>query len=291
MTVSPASNPSFIGQRYKAPSIGDSRHYVSQGCFSFAYVKLHFERLGAGEPVYMFLHGFLGSGDNWRTIAKNLHLTGTAYLIDARNHGRSPHAPTHRYPDLAADLIELLDSEGINAAHFLGHSMGGKAVMYLALHYPQRTRSLVVVDIAPKAYPGGHEEILEILMQVNLNFPRREDIERQIAERISDPGIRLFLMKNLARDEEGRFYWRLNLPVLVREYPYVVSAIDGTPYEGPTLFLRGERSGYILPTDEREIRRLFPKAQIQTIPSAGHWVHVDNPEAVLQALSRFWATI
>lgn len=160
--------------------------------------------------------------------------------------------------------------------------------MYLALHYPQRVRSLVVVDIAPKAYPGGHEGILEVLNQVDLSYPRREDIERQLAERIPNAGIRLFLMKNLARDEQGRFYWRPNLPVLTQEYPHVVSAVDGTPYEGPTLFLRGEHSAYILPNDEGEIRRLFPKAEILTIPAAGHWVHVDNPTAVQQAVSHFW---
>lgn len=251
-------------------------------------VKLHFERFGEGSPAYVFLHGFLGSGDNWRTPARALDLPGTYYLVDIRNHGRSPHAPTHRYPDIAADLIALMEAEHLPTAHFLGHSMGGKAAMYLALHHPQRVSSLVVVDIAPRSYAGGHEGILQALAQIDLNYTRREDIERQLGDSIPDPGIRLFLLKNLARDAKGRFFWRLNLPVLQREYSYVIAAIDGPPYTGPALFLRGELSAYIQDADVVAIQRLFPNARFETIPRAGHWVHVDNPEAVIEALRRFW---
>ncbi|MCS7152380.1 MAG: alpha/beta fold hydrolase [Bacteroidia bacterium] len=249
---------------------------------------LHFERLGSGEPAYVFLHGFLGSGDNWRTIAKSLSLSGSAYLVDARNHGRSPHAPTHRYPELAQDLIELLDAENIPSAHLLGHSMGGKVGMYAAMHFPDRVKSLVVVDIAPRAYSGGHEVILQALSQVDLRAARREEIEAQLAKFIPDAGVRLFLLKNLARDEKGNFFWRLNLPVLIQEYPHVIAAVEGPSYLGPVLFLRGELSPYIKASDIEEMTKLFPNASIETIPNAGHWVHVDNPSATLAALRRFW---
>lgn len=259
------------------------------GSVLFWPVRLHFERFGDGEPAYVFLHGFLGSGDNWRTPARALHLPGTFYLVDIRNHGRSPHASTHRYPDIASDLIGLLETEGLPAAHFLGHSMGGKAAMYLALHYPGQVSSLVVVDIAPRSYSGGHEAILDALAHIDLNRSRREEIEQQLSDSISEAGIRQFLLKNLARDAEGRFFWRLNLPVLRQEYEHVLAAVEGMPYMGPALFLRGELSGYIQDTDAAEIQRLFPHARIETIPRAGHWVHVDNPEAVIEALRRFWS--
>lgn len=257
--------------------------------FYLCHMRLHFERLGEGNPTYLFLHGFLGSGDNWRTIAKSLSLPGSAYLIDLRNHGRSPHASTHRYPEIVADVLELLDAEGIPKAHWLGHSMGGKAAMYAALHFPERVASLVVGDIAPRAYKGGHEAILSALQSVSLDATRREAIEAQLAQKIPDPSIRLFLLKNLARDAEGRFFWRLNLPVLIREYPHILVEIEGKPYLGPTLFLRGELSSYIaLPQDEISIRRLFPAASIYTVPRAGHWIHVDNPETIRQILRNFW---
>ncbi|MCX8112135.1 MAG: alpha/beta fold hydrolase [Bacteroidia bacterium] len=254
-------------------------------------MRLHFEKFGRGKPAYVFLHGFLGSGDNWRSVAKSLSLPGTYYLVDARNHGRSPHATTHRYSDLAGDLAEMLEAENWPAAHFLGHSMGGKAAMYLALHFPARVSSLVVVDIAPRAYVGGHEPLLEALHKVDLNVLRREEVEKQLAEYIADSGVRLFLLKGLARDEKGRFIWRFNLPVLQSEYVHVIAAVEGAPYRGPTLFVRGERSTYILAEDKPDIFRLFPKARIETVPQAGHWVHVDNPAYLISLLHEFWGSL
>ncbi|GIV23311.1 MAG: alpha/beta fold hydrolase [Bacteroidia bacterium] len=254
-------------------------------------VPLHFERWGNGLPAYIFLHGFLGNLDNWRTIARSLALPGRYYLIDARNHGRSPHTATHRYPDMAEDLIYLLDQEALPSAHVLGHSMGGKTAMYAALHFPERIASLIVVDIAPRAYAGGHEALLAALAQVNLQVQRREEIEAQLAHTIADPGIRQFLLKNLARQADGTFYWRINLPVLIRTYPFVGEAITGPAYKGPALFLRGERSTYIRAEDEAVIRSLFPRAELRVIPNAGHWVHVDNPAAVLSEIQRFWGAL
>ncbi|GIV25607.1 MAG: alpha/beta hydrolase [Bacteroidia bacterium] len=250
---------------------------------------LYYEKLGSGEPAFVFLHGLLGSLDNWRTVAKSLRLPGSRLLVDARNHGRSPHFPSHTYPEMAQDLLDLFTAEGLEQAHLLGHSMGGKTAMYVALHFPRRVQSLVVVDIAPRAYPGGHEPILEALARTRLDLAtRREEVEAQLATTLHDPTIRQFLLKGLARDAEGRFFWRWNLPVLQRDYAHISAAVEGPPYPGPALFLRGERSPYIRPQDEAEIRRLFPAAQMETLPRAGHWVHADNPSAVIQALERFW---
>ncbi|MCS7296889.1 MAG: alpha/beta fold hydrolase [Bacteroidia bacterium] len=251
-------------------------------------MRLYFERLGEGPPAYFFLHGFLGSGDNWRSIARGLEIGGTFYLIDARNHGRSPHASTHRYPDMAQDLLELMESEALSQAHLLGHSMGGKTAMYVALHFPQQVSSLVVVDIAPRSYARGHDDLLEALSAVNLNVSRREEVEQQLAGRISDTAVRLFILKNLVRNEKGQFQWRINLSVLRQEYEYVLAEVEGPPYEGPVLFIKGEYSLYIRPSDEEHIYRLFPKAIVETIPKAGHWVHAENPMALLAVLRRFW---
>jgi pimeloyl-ACP methyl ester carboxylesterase len=192
---------------------------------------------------------------------------------------------------MAQDLMELLATEGLPAAHLLGHSMGGKAAMYLALHHPERVSSLVVVDIAPRAYIGGHEPLLEALHQVDLSVSRREEVETQLSRAIPDSMVRQFLLKSLARDELGRFFWRWNLPVLLRDYPQVGQAISGPPYQGPALFLRGERSAYIQPSDEAAISVLFPKARIETISGAGHWVHVENPPAVIAKLREFWEKV
>ncbi len=251
-------------------------------------MRLHFESFGEGESAYVFLHGFLGSLDNWRTLAKQLNLPGRTYLVDARNHGRSPHAAEHTYPAMAADILELLDSEKLSQAHLLGHSMGGKIAMQVAFTAPSRVASLVVVDIAPRAYEGGHEGILQALSAVDLRVDRREAVEAQLVSAIPEWSIRQFLLKSLARSAEGQFFWRFNLPVLVASYKAILAEVSGPPYGGPTLFLRGENSPYLRPEDEEAIRRLFPNAQFYTIPRAGHWVHVDNPTAVKEALQKFW---
>ncbi|MCS6790546.1 MAG: alpha/beta fold hydrolase [Bacteroidia bacterium] len=252
---------------------------------------LNFERQGAHPPFYGFLHGFLGSLDNWRTIARSLALPGSYLLIDARNHGRSPHTAEMNYAVMAADLERLMDYLGIERAHWLGHSMGGKTAMYLALHAPQRVASLIVADIAPRRYTGGHERILHALQNLNLSVTRREEVEAQLTQAIPDAGIRQFLLKGLVRDAEGRFAWRMNLPVLIQEYPNILEAVEGKPYEGPVLFLRGEYSSYIGEEDEEEIHRLFPRVQFRTVPRAGHWLHVDNPAAVLEEVGAFWQAV
>lgn len=253
-------------------------------------MRLHYEAWGEGRP-FLFLHGFLGSGDNWRTIARSLDLPARYYLIDLRNHGRSPHADEHTYTAMMGDIIELLDSEGLDRAVLLGHSMGGRVGMLLAMHYPERVQGLIVGDISPAAHAPAHLPILEALSSVSLEVERREEVEAQLARRIPEAPIRQFLLKSLARDEQGHFYWRWNLPVLVRDYPKMTAPIEGPPYHGPVLFLRGESSTFLTEAHIPLIQRLFPKARIVTIPHAGHWINVDNPEAVKQAIREFWLSL
>ena len=253
-------------------------------------MRLHYEAWGEGRP-FLFLHGFLGSGDNWRTIARSLDLPARYYLIDLRNHGRSPHADEHSYPVMVEDIIELIESEGFEQVIILGHSMGGRAGMLLAMHYPERVRGLIVGDISPAAHKPVHLPILEALSSISLQVERREEVEAQLARYIPEAPIRQFLLKSLARDEEGRFYWRWNLPVLIRDYSKLTTSIEGPPYYGPVLFLRGELSTFLTEAHLPLIRQTFPQARIVTIPHAGHWIHVDNPEAVKQAIREFWLSL
>ncbi len=253
-------------------------------------MRLHYETWGEGTP-FLFLHGFLGSGDNWRTIARSLGLPARYYLIDLRNHGRSPHAAEHSYPAMVEDIIELIHSEGLDRVVILGHSMGGRAGMLLAMHYPDRVRALIVGDISPAAHAPVHLPILEALSSVSLEVERREEVEAQLTRWIPEAPIRQFLLKSLARDAQGRLHWRWNLPVLIRDYPKMTAPIEGPPYHGPVLFLRGQLSAFLTEDHFSLIQQLFPKAHILTIPNAGHWIHVDNPEAVKQAIREFWLSL
>ncbi|NUO00165.1 MAG: alpha/beta fold hydrolase [Saprospiraceae bacterium] len=250
-------------------------------------MELNYKTYGQGEPL-LILHGLFGTLDNWQTIAKKLADHYTVYVPDQRNHGRSPHLPEINYPIMAEDLKAFMESHWIYKAHLLGHSMGGKVAMQFALHYPDMTDKLIVVDIAPKAYEGGHDEIFDALRALDLDtIAEREDADAFLQNRIPDKGVRQFLMKNLTRNKEGGYEWKMNLPVLFTHYRDLLAPVDGDAFEGPSLFLRGEWSPYVLDSDLPAIRKLFPHSVLDTIGSAGHWVHADQPEALLTKVMAF----
>ncbi len=251
-------------------------------------VELNFKEMGQGPPL-LVLHGLFGTLDNWQTIGRALSKDFTVFLLDLRNHGRSPHTEVHNYPALADDVRHFMETHWMyDGAYVLGHSMGGKTAMQLALANPELVRRLVVVDIAPRRYAGSHQEILDALDKLSLaQLDSRQAAEEQLARTLPDAGIRQFLMKNLTREKDGGFAWKMNLPVLLRHYPDVLAPVDGEPYTRPTLFLRGGRSRHILPTDEPSIRSLFPAATIVTLPDAGHWVHADAPQDLLAQVQAF----
>ena len=262
-------------------------------------VQLHFKSIGAGEPL-VILHGLFGTLDNWQTVGRAFAKTRRVLLVDQRNHGKSPHRDTHDYPGLAADLAAWLDAEGLECVDVLGHSMGGKTAMQFALDYPDRVRRLVVVDMTPRAYPGGHEAILAAMASVPVvggtAVPAagaadltRADIEALLARTIPEAGVRLFLMKNLRRERAGGYAWKLNLDALTRDYPRVLEPVSGEPWAGPALFVRGERSGYVRDEDLPGIEALFPGARLVTIAGAGHWVHAEAPDALYEAVEGFLA--
>ncbi len=265
-------------------------------------LTLHSTRYDAANPglvpapPVVLLHGFLGSGGNWHSIARRLSATRTVLLPDARNHGRSPHADGHAYADMAADVVALLDREHIDRAAVVGHSMGGKAAMHLALTRPDRVDRLALVDIAPGASPGDSGSVLDALAAVDLAAaPDRAAVEADLAGRLGSPTLRGWLLKNLVRRPEGGYRWALNVPVLLAAQAEVSGGIEAglppswRPYAGPVLVVRGERSDYVPDAAMDDVHRFFPAADLVAVEGAGHWVHADNPEGLLTALEAFLA--
>ena len=242
-----------------------------------------------GHPL-IILHGLFGSSDNWHSLARRFAEHFRVFTVDLRNHGNSPHTDVMTYPVMAEDVREFMEQQRLSEAHVLGHSMGGKVAMLLALRYPERVSKLVVEDIAPRAYPPVHREVLEGLQRVPLaSLHDRRAAEAYLARTISEPMVRQFLLKYLVRDPRtGQFKWKFNLEAIVKNYDKIAGwpDVEGT-YEGPTLFVRGERSPYIKETDWPLIQRYFPYARLVTIPGAGHWVHVDAPEPFLEVVTNF----
>jgi pimeloyl-ACP methyl ester carboxylesterase len=226
--------------------------------------------------------------DNWFSIAKELVDHYTLYLVDQRNHGDSPHSNDWNYGVMVEDLRELLDAEGLDSVYLMGHSMGGKTVMNFAVTYPERVRKLIVGDIAPRHYPIHHQRILEGLNALNLQtLQSRKEADDQLAAFIPELGIRQFLLKSLGRDANG-FAWKINLPVITEQIEEVGKALEeGTIFDGPTLFLGGANSSYIQQQDLPDINTHFPNSEWVSIPDAGHWLHAEQPEAVVKAIRRF----
>ncbi len=241
---------------------------------------LHTYHYGSpSDPALVILHGFLGSADNWATLARKWSERFFVLAPDARNHGRSPHANEFDHPSMVRDVLELLTRHHLKRAHLLGHSMGGRTAMELALMHPELVHRLIVVDIGSKRYRSHHDVILDALQSVDLTIAKsRADVDAVLARSISEHSIRQFLMKNLQRTDEGAFRWKMNLPVLVRDYDRILEGLaPGRTFGGPTLLVRGSRSSYVPDADLPGIRQFFPAVRIESL-DAGHWVHVERPE-------------
>lgn len=239
---------------------------------------------GEGKPLFI-LHGFLGMGDNWKTLAGNYADKGyEVHLIDQRNHGRSFHSDDFSYALMAKDLKAYCAHHNINSFDLIGHSMGGKTAMLFATQFPEMVNKLIVVDIAPKRYPQHHQDILKGLSSLSFKeMSNRRDADDQLKAYVSDNGVRQFLLKNLYRKEKNEYGLRINLPTLITHIEELGASLPSDAhYNGDTLFMRGERSGYIDTMDEIAIEKQFPKATFVTIPNAGHWLHAENPKAFFE---------
>jgi len=251
-------------------------------------MQLHFKQLGHGEPLVL-LHGLFGSSDNWFGVAPKLAEKFHVIALDLRNHGHSPHHPEMDYPLMAGDVNRFLATQSMESAHVIGHSMGGKVAMQLALDFPARVKKLIVVDMAPRAYQPVHDPILAALLALDLpSFQTRQQIEDKLAPEIPSLNLRRFLLKNLGRDEQGGLIWKMNLRGVAENYTQLGTVLKpGGPFAGPALFIRGGKSDYINATDEEDIRQLFPAAEIQSIATASHWVHADAPEEFVRLALSF----
>ena len=254
-------------------------------------MDLAFKAYGDAGPPLVILHGLLGSGGNWHTLSRRAFAPHfRVFTVDLRNHGRSPHSDRFDYPAMVEDLVAFFDAHGLGAAHVLGHSMGGKVAMHIALEHPDRVDRLVVVDIAPKAYPARHLKLLDALRALDPTaYDSRNAIDQALATDVPDRAVRQFLLKNLGYDTERKQYaWQMNLDAIHARYAAVNTAIDpGPPFAGPALFVRGSRSDYVADDDLPDIRALFPQARLVTIDGAGHWVHAEQPDALAEAVLDF----
>lgn len=252
-------------------------------------MNLHFRTLGEGQPL-VILHGLFGTSDNWQTLGRRFSETHKVYLVDMRNHGRSDHSHEFDYQLMADDIREFIQTEELVNPIVMGHSMGGKAAMNFALQNPEMLSRLIVVDIAPKAYPPHHDEIITGLKAIDLmNLASRNAADEQLKAYVPEADVRMFLMKNLYRKEDNTFAWRVNLQAVEDNIDKISGEIaSDAPFTKPTLFIRGGQSKYIKPEDEfTSIIHLFPNVEIETIEEAGHWVHAESPEKFYDLVMNF----
>ena len=252
-------------------------------------MKLHTESEGAGEPV-VILHGLMGSCDNWRAVRTALAARYFVVCVDLPNHGRSPHAAAVSLSSVGDDVMETLGALGVRGrAAVIGHSMGGKVAMQMASEHAERLRGLVVVDISPRAIQPVHLFVLRACQDLDLAAARRRgELDAALAQFVPQPETRDFLLKNVARDADGRFVWRVPLQYLIDNYRVVSDAPPlVAPYAGPSLFVAGATSPFRMRNDEALIRGWFPAARFVTIPDAGHLVHTDQHDTFVAEVREF----
>ncbi|MCB9194669.1 MAG: alpha/beta fold hydrolase [Flavobacteriales bacterium] len=240
-------------------------------------MKLNYKREGSGDPL-LIVHGLFGNLDNWQTLGKKFAEDFDTILIDQRNHGHSPHSDDFDYDYMAGDLIELIEDLGLKKVDIIGHSMGGKAAMRLAQLRPDLIDKLIVVDIGPKGYPMHHDTILEGLHAIDFKIVHsRSKAHEILSQYITDEGVKQFLLKNLYWKDKGILDWRINLPVIENNMDKIIGQLPDVEVEIPTLFIRGEKSNYIVENDYTDIFMQFPNSDIETVYNAGHWIHAENP--------------
>jgi len=255
-------------------------------------LALYYEVFRAGVPL-VILPGLFGSTGNWRPMARRLAVKYRVLVVDLRNHGRSPHADSMTYEEMAEDVLMLLDKQGMARVALLGHSMGGKVAMSFALAYPNRVGALVVADVAPVRYGRHMDELLAALLNLPIaSLRHRSEADAALAMHIEDERLRQFLLQNLERDGTG-FRWRVNLGAIAMNMDSLVGFPDfdaRIQYHGPTCFLAGGLSRYVRPEHWDAVVARFPNARLVTLPEAGHWLHAEAPEEFLAAILEFLAS-
>ena len=258
-------------------------------------MELYYRKIGKGTPL-IICHGLYGMSENWLPIAKALSNSFEIYLPDMRNHGLSPHSQNHSYKDLSKDIYELIIKNNLKDVTLIGHSMGGKACMQLAVNHPKTVKRLVVIDISPKEYKskntGGinHNKVLNFMINTNFSeIKLRTDITNLISNNFSDNFTRQFLLKNIKRGKSSKYEWKLNAKTLLEKHYEILRGVnfDNKKILCPTLFLKGANSNYISKEDEKFIHQNFGNAIIDKISSSGHFIHVENPLELINMLNVF----
>lgn len=250
-------------------------------------MQLFYKEYGDGKPV-VILHGLFGFSDNWKSQAKVLANYFRVITVDLRNHGRSEWSDLHSYESMAQDVIETMDFLKLSQFHVIGHSMGGKVAMHLAQSHPERVLKTVVVDMGIKSYPMHHQDLIEAIKAVPIEtISARSQVNTFLSNRIPEEGVRQFLLKNLYWIERGKLAWRMNIDILEANMHLILDALPKQEVLGPTLFIKGANSSYILDEDAEEIENIFLDSEIQSINDAGHWVHADSFELFLESVLAF----
>lgn len=254
--------------------------------------NLALQSFGDNGPPLIIMHGLLGSSRNWSAVARHLQSRFHVLVPDLRNHGASPHTPKMDYPHLAADIKFLLEQEEIQCASVLGHSMGGKAAMWLALSEPGLVCDLIVVDIAPVTYRQEFGHIITSLKNLPLTqIEKRSDADELLANEIAEPDLRHFLLQNLVYSDD-QYQWRIDLNIFERALPILASFPSSKTlpaFGGKSLFIAGRNSSYDVPAEFAKIQALFPRSEMATVEAAGHWLHAEQPGQFLQIVDAFLA--
>lgn len=252
-------------------------------------MQLAFREFGSGRPL-IILHGLFGQSDNWNTLAKKFAEIGfRVFVVDQRNHGLSPHSEEWSYQWMAEDLKEFILEKQLDKPILLGHSMGGKTVLFFNHLFPTMAHSLIIVDIAARAYEPHHQKVLEALHAVDFNsIKTRKEAEQILGEHISDFGTKQFLLKNIYwKENSTQMAWRFNLKVISEKYNNIGVAVPTSISNLNTLVIRGEKSDYVTDEDYKDFQQRFTQCELITIAGAGHWVHAENPTAFFEAVISF----
>jgi len=249
---------------------------------------LHSTIKGEGSPL-LILHGYFGMSDNWKSLGNQFSEDFQVHLIDQRNHGRSFHAEAFSYEILVADLYHYIQYHQLESVFLIGHSMGGKTAMLFAVTYPELVDKLIIVDISPKEYQPHHTAILAGLNSVDFSIHNsRKLVDEQLSSYIPEVGVRQFLMKNIYWKEKGQLDYRFNLKSLTEKNSEVGKPLPvNSVFKKPTLFLKGEKSGYIISSEQHIIDVHFRDNEVVEIAKAGHWLHAENPKQFYEEVSDF----
>jgi esterase len=252
-------------------------------------MNLYYRELGEHNPPIVILHGVFGSCDNWLTVSKGLAETNKIYLLDARNHGQSPHSDDFNYNVMADDLHEFIQQQQLVKPIIIGHSMGGKTVIKFAVKYPDEFSKMIVVDISPRYYAPHHQSVIAGLSAIPVEtIQTRQEADDILKTFEPELGVRQFLLKNLYRNDQNKFSWRMNFEVIKNKIENIGEALDqGAKITKPALFVRGANSKYIQDNDIELIHSIFSDVRIATVEGAGHWVQAEKPKEFLEEVRKF----